>query len=73
MTALIPEQGLPAVKALNEISYEIRHSLAKSGIRMRRMPELKFKYDDSVDKGERIESLLREQGRDLPPADDTHD
>lgn len=73
VTALIPEQGLPAVKALNEISYEIRHALAKSGIRMRRMPELKFKYDDSVDKGERIESLLREQERDLPPADDTHD
>jgi len=31
------------------------------------VPELKFKYDDSVDKGERIESLLRQQARDLPP------
>ena len=73
VTALMPEQGLPAVKALNQISHEIRHSLAHSGMRMRRVPELKFKYDDSVDKGERIETLLREQARTLPPADDKQD
>jgi ribosome-binding factor A len=24
------------------------------------VPELRFRYDDSVDKGERIESLLRD-------------
>ena len=50
------------------MAHEIRHALAHSGMRMRRVPELKFKYDDSVDKGERIERLLREQagapGRD---------
>ncbi|MCW8807368.1 MAG: 30S ribosome-binding factor RbfA [Rhodanobacter sp.] len=74
VTALMPEQGLPTVKALNQMSHEIRHSLAHSGMRMRRVPELKFKYDDSVDKGERIESLLREQARDLaPPSDDKPD
>ena len=39
----------------------------RSGMRMRRVPELRFKYDDSVDKGERIETLLREQARDLAP------
>ena len=71
VTAFMPEQGLPAVKALNLISHEIRHSLAHSGMRMRRVPELKFKYDDSVDKGERIETLLREQARDLKSADDS--
>ncbi|MEO8779024.1 MAG: 30S ribosome-binding factor RbfA [Rhodanobacter sp.] len=70
VTALVPEQGLPAVKALNQISPEIRHGLAHSGMRMRRVPELKFKYDDSVDKGERIESLLREQARNLKSNDD---
>ena len=70
VTALQPEQGLPTVKALNAMGYEIRRSLAHSGMRMRRVPELKFKYDDSVDKGERIESLLRDQARDLlPPTD----
>jgi len=71
VTAMLPEQGLPTVKALNAMGHEIRHSLAHSGMRMRRVPELKFKYDDSVDKGERIESLLRNQARDLlPPAVD---
>jgi ribosome-binding factor A len=30
-------------------------------MRLRRVPELRFKYDDSVDKGERIESLLRQE------------
>ncbi|MES1154779.1 MAG: ribosome-binding factor A, partial [Rhodanobacter sp.] len=44
-------------------------ALAYSGMRMRRVPELKFKYDDSVDKGERIESLLRQQARDLAAPD----
>ena len=28
-------------------------------MKIRRVPELRFKYDDSVDKGERIEQLLR--------------
>ena len=70
VTALRPEDGLPAVKALNAIGYEIRRSLAHSGVRMRRVPELKFKYDDSVDKGERIESLLRDHTRDTTPDDD---
>lgn len=70
VTALLPGEGLPAVKALNGIAHELRHSLAHSGMRLRRVPELKFKYDDSVDKGERIESLLRAQASDLTPPDD---
>lgn len=60
ITTMLPEQSDAAIKALNGLSGEIRHSLAHSGMRMRRYPELKFKYDDSVDKGERIEALLRE-------------
>jgi len=36
---------------------------------MRRVPELRFKYDESVDKGERIEALLRgEAGSESPDA-----
>ena len=70
VTAMLPREGLPAVKALNGIAHELRHSLAHSGMRIRRVPELKFKYDDSVDKGERIDSLLRAQASDLTPPDD---
>lgn len=65
VTALLPEQSVEAVKALNGLAGEFRRSLARS-MRLRRVPELRFKYDDSVDKGERIESLLRgaDGGRD---------
>jgi ribosome-binding factor A len=36
-------------------------------MRLRRVPELRFKYDDSVDKGERIDHLLRSNE---PPSDE---
>jgi ribosome-binding factor A len=39
-------------------------------MRMRRVPDLKFRYDDSVDKGERIDRLLREQADASKPDDD---
>ena len=48
-----------ATKALNEMAKEFRHELSRT-LTIRRVPELRFRYDDSVDKGERIESLLRE-------------
>lgn len=69
VTALLPEQSKEAVKALNELAFEFRRSLSRS-MRIRRVPEMRFKYDDSVDKGERIEALLREQARDLGPRDE---
>ena len=64
VTALLPEQSKEAIKALKELAPELRHQLAQA-VRMRHVPELHFHYDDSVDKGERIESLLRQQARDL--------
>ena len=64
VTALLPDQSVTAVKALNALAGEFRRSLSRS-MRIRRVPELRFKYDDSVDKGERIDALLREQARDL--------
>ena len=66
VTALLAEQGPAAVKALKELAPEIRRDLARA-VRMRHVPELHFHYDDSVDKGERIEQLLRENP--TPPAD----
>ncbi|HET6805163.1 MAG TPA: 30S ribosome-binding factor RbfA [Frateuria sp.] len=61
VTALQPERAVEAVKALNELAVEFRRTLSR-GMRLRRVPELKFKYDDSVDKSERIERLLRDSG-----------
>ena len=59
VTALLAEQGPAAVKALKELSPELRYQLGQA-VRMRHVPEIHFFYDDSVDKGERIEKLLRD-------------
>ncbi|KFN49776.1 30S ribosome-binding factor RbfA [Arenimonas composti] len=66
VTALLGEQGPAAVKALKELAPELRFQLGRA-VRMRHVPELHFHYDDSVDKGERIERLLRDNP--APPAD----
>jgi ribosome-binding factor A len=71
VTALLPDQSVAAVKALNEIAGEFRKALSRQ-MRLRRVPELRFKYDDSVDKGERIEHLLRRDSPD-PISDNSDD
>lgn len=58
VTALLPEQATEAVAALRERARDFRYRLGKV-LRLRSVPELHFHYDDSVDKGERIEALLR--------------
>ncbi|MCB1605763.1 MAG: 30S ribosome-binding factor RbfA [Xanthomonadales bacterium] len=58
VTALRAEDGLPAVALLNEAAKGYRQALSKV-LRLRQVPELRFHYDDSVDRGERIEALLR--------------
>ena len=67
VTALQPERADAVVKGLKELAREIRYELAHA-VKLRHVPELHFAYDDSVDRGERIENLLR----DLPerPGDD---
>lgn len=70
VTALLPDQSAVVVKALKELAPEFRHALSQS-MRLRRVPELKFKYDESVDTGERIERLLRENP--VPPVEPTDD
>lgn len=59
VTALLGAQGKPAVKELNEAAWEFRRELAHR-VELRTVPALHFKYDDSVDRGERIDTLLRE-------------
>ena len=63
VTALMQERSGEAVKGLKELAPQIRFQLGKA-MKLRHVPELHFHYDDSVDRGERMENLLR----DLPPA-----
>ena len=58
VTALLGDKGPEAVAALNELAKEFRRELSRT-MKLRRVPELRFRYDDSVDRGERIETLLR--------------
>jgi ribosome-binding factor A len=64
VTALQQERSKEAVKALKELAPQIRFPLGRA-VKMRHVPELHFHYDDSVDRGERINNLLRD---DAPPA-----
>ena len=45
------------VKALNQHAPQLRRALS-GRIRMRVMPELRFLYDDSIERGTRIDKLL---------------
>ncbi len=63
VTALMQERSAEAVKGLKELAWGLRMELARR-VKMRHVPELHFHYDDSVDRGERIETLLR----DNPPS-----
>lgn len=65
VTALQSEKSAEAVKGLKEHAKEIRFQLAQA-MKLRHVPELHFMYDDSVDRGERIDALLR----DLPDVRD---
>ena len=60
VTALQPERSREAVKALKELSRELRFQLGKA-MKLRHVPELHFHHDDSVDRGERIDNLLRDK------------
>lgn len=59
VTALHSEEAPLGVKLLNENARDYRQQLSKL-LTMRSVPALRFKYDDSVDRGDRIEALLRQ-------------
>jgi ribosome-binding factor A len=59
VTALQEERSAEAVKALKTITPELRYALGRA-MKLRHVPELHFQYDDSVDRGERINNLLRD-------------
>jgi ribosome-binding factor A len=52
------EKVKDTIKALNNAAKYLRHALAQSKIEMRVIPALKFIYDDSTVRGNRIASLL---------------
>jgi ribosome-binding factor A len=68
VTALQPGRAVEAVKGLKALAPELRYQLAQA-VKMRHVPELHFHYDESVDRGERIENLLRDLP-DLETGDD---
>jgi ribosome-binding factor A len=59
VTALDPARAPEAMAALKELTKELRFQLGRK-MRIRSLPELHFHYDDSVDRGERIEHLLKQ-------------
>lgn len=65
VTALQPERAQQALKGLQAAAGEIRYQLART-VKLRHVPELRFHYDDSVDRGARIDHLLRGPGDDAP-------
>jgi len=63
VTALQPERKVEAMKGLKDLVKPLRYELGRA-VKLRHVPELHFHYDDSFDRGERIDNLLREN----PPA-----
>jgi ribosome-binding factor A len=58
------------IAALNNASKYLRYALAQSKIEMRVIPQLKFIYDDSTVRGNRISSLLNTALKDRPSDED---
>ncbi|MBS0590808.1 MAG: 30S ribosome-binding factor RbfA [Proteobacteria bacterium] len=57
VTALLADTAKEGVKALNELAKDFRRELSRT-MSIRRVPELRFRYDDSLDRSERIQQLL---------------
>ena len=54
-----------ATAALHSASGRLRHLLS-GRMKLRTVPQLRFKYDDSLDRGERISALLADANRREP-------
>ncbi len=65
VTVLLQDRAAETLKALKALAPEIRYQLAHA-MKLRHVPELHFHYDESMDRGERIDNLLR----DLRTSDD---
>jgi len=63
---LPPEE---CVKRLADHASELRRELGRR-LRVRVLPEVRFLYDDSIDRGMRMDALLDRLGRETPDSDD---
>ncbi|HET8585507.1 MAG TPA: 30S ribosome-binding factor RbfA, partial [Casimicrobiaceae bacterium] len=52
-----PEEAQRSVAALNKAKGYLRHALAQR-VRLRVMPELRFVYDESIDRGMALSALI---------------
>lgn len=59
ITALSPEQAETSLKALRRAAGFLRGRLGKM-LHLRKVPELRFYYDDSLDRGEKMDALIEE-------------
>lgn len=55
----LPAQRTATVKALARVASRLRRALAPK-LRLKRVPELRFKYDTGLDHSRRVDELLRE-------------
>lgn len=55
-----PDQSKKSIKGLRSAASYARRSLSKRLHHLKRIPELTFDYDESVEKGIRIEELLEQ-------------
>jgi ribosome-binding factor A len=62
------EDKRSTIEGLNSLAGHLRSRLGRS-LRLRVAPEIAFRYDESVERASRIESLLAQVRQDLPPAD----
>lgn len=60
-----------AAAGLKHATPYLRHTLAEE-VRIRQVPELRFIYDESLERGQRIDNLLK-QVLPVEPADDRED
>lgn len=72
VTVFQPEAAAESIRALKRAAGFLRTRLGQE-LRMRNVPELHFTHDDSVEKGQRMDSLIEqalESDRGAGPADD---
>ena len=61
-----PAERQELLALLNRQAKQFRHHLARN-LKLRKVPELTFVYDESIEYGAKMEAKLKDLVRDLPP------